>query len=144
MKYIIDACSLIDASKNYNMKKKSFSMIWKTLDMLVENGRLISSIEVLEELKDDDISKWGKERRELFLPLTQEIQMKTKEILVRHPDMIKITTKGNSNADPFLIATAFIEKGTLVTEEKHKIPKICTEENVPFTDLAGFLNKVLE
>ena len=28
-KYVIDACALINASKNYNMTKKAFSHIWQ-------------------------------------------------------------------------------------------------------------------
>lgn len=31
-KYVIDACALINASKNYNMTKKAFSHIWKLFD----------------------------------------------------------------------------------------------------------------
>ena len=54
-KYVIDACALINASKNYNMTKKAFSHIWQAFNELVENGQLISSSEIFEELKDDDI-----------------------------------------------------------------------------------------
>ena len=52
-KYVIDACALINASKNYNMTKKAFSHIWQAFNELVENGQLISSSEIFEELKDD-------------------------------------------------------------------------------------------
>ncbi len=65
-KYVIDACALIDTAKNYNISKKTFSNIWETLDKLVEDGRLISSTEILDELKDDDIEKWGKQHKEVF------------------------------------------------------------------------------
>ena len=40
-KYVIDACALINASKNYNMTKKAFSHIWQAFNELVENGQLI-------------------------------------------------------------------------------------------------------
>ena len=78
-KYVIDACSLINAAKNYNMAKKTFLRIWETFDKMVVAGTLLSSSEVLEELKDDDIAAWGKQRKEAFLPLTFEIQKKTME-----------------------------------------------------------------
>ena len=117
-KYVIDACALIDAAKNYNMSKKTFYNIWETLDKMVEDGRLISSAEILDELKDDDIEKWGKQHREAFLPLSREIQVKATEILEKYPNMIKIATKAGSNGDPFLIATALIEDGVIVTNEK--------------------------
>ena len=132
-KYVIDACALIDAAKNYNMSKKTFSNIWETLDKLVEEGRLISSKEILDELKDDDIEEWGKNHKEAFLSLSKEIQEKVTEILGQYPNMIKITTKGNSNGDPFLIATAIVEGGVIVTNEKKngdKIPVVCEKMGI--------------
>ena len=144
-KYVIDACSLINASKNYNMSKRTFSRIWEILDRLVADGYLISNSEILDELKDDDISAWGKAHKQAFLPLTFEVQKKTKEILAKYPDMIKITTRGSSNADPFLLATAILENGTIVTDEGPSgIPKICNLEGIPWINLNGFLNEILE
>lgn len=146
-KYVIDACALIDAAKNYNMSKKTFSNIWETLDKLVEEGQLISSAEILEELKDDDIEKWGKQHKKAFLPLSREIQEKATEVLKNYPNIIKITTKASSNGDPFLIATALIEGGIIVTNEgrgENKIPYICEKLGIDHIDLNGFLNEILE
>ena len=146
-KYVIDACALIDAAKNYNMSKKTFSNIWETLDKMVEDGYLISSAEIFDELKDDDIEKWGKRHKKAFLPLSREIQEKATEILEKYPNMIKITTKANSNGDPFLIATALVEDGVVVTNERrgeNKMPNICEKMGVEHIDLNGFLNEILE
>ena len=60
MVYVIDACALIDATKEYNMSKKTFSPIWEAFDELISNGQLISSTEILDELKDDDLIAWAK------------------------------------------------------------------------------------
>ena len=146
-KYVIDACALIDAAKNYNMSKKTFSNIWETLDKMVEDGCLISSAEILDELKDDDIEKWGKQHKKAFLPLSREIQEKAIEILEKYPNMIKIATKASSNGDPFLIATALVEDAVVVSNEKrgeNKIPNICEKMGVEHIDLNGFLNEILE
>lgn len=48
------------------MTKKAFSHIWQAFNELVENGQLISSSEIFEELKDDDIVKWAKEHKDAF------------------------------------------------------------------------------
>ncbi len=146
-KYVIDACALIDAAKNYNMSKKAFAYIWKSFDALIESKQLISSSEILDELKDDDISKWARDKRDSFLPLTKEVQEKTTEILKKFPDIIKISTKGSSNADPFLIATAILEQGIIVTNEKGKnngIPYVCEILNIPYMSLNAFLDEILE
>ena len=129
-KYVIDACSLINAAKNYNMAKKAFYQIWETFDKMVVAGTLLSSSEVLKEA---------------FLPLTFEIQKKTTEILAKYPNMIKIATKGSSNADPFLVATAILEKGIIVTDEGAAgIPNICNMEGIPHMNLKAFLDEILE
>ena len=139
-KYVIDACALINASKNYNMTKKAFSHIWQAFNELVENGQLISSSEIFEELKDDDIVKWAKEHKDVFLPLSKEVQLKT-------PQIIKIQTKGSSNGDPFLIATAILEDGIIVTDEGNKnngIPMVCESLGVEYMKLNDMLDEVLE
>ena len=139
-KYVIDACALINASKNYNMTKKAFSHIWQAFNELVENGQLISSSEIFEELKDDDIVKWAKEHKDAFLPLSKEVQLKT-------PQIIKIQTKGSSNGDPFLIATAILEDGIIVTDEGNKnngIPMVCESLGLEYMKLNDMLDEVLE
>lgn len=150
--YVIDACALIDAARNYNMSKKSFSHIWVTLDDLIQNGELISSTEIMDELKDDDLKIWAKQHKECFLPLTRDVQAKTTEVLSQFPTLIKIRSTGNSNADPFLIATAVLQGGTIVTNEKlgdnktkdYKIPNVCQALNIPYMNLHTFLDQILE
>lgn len=146
-KYVIDACALINAAKNYNMSKKAFAHIWEVLNELIEKGQLISSLEVFEELKDDDLAHWAKSHKEAFLPLTREVQEKTTEILEKFPQIIKIQTKGSSNADPFLIATAILEKGVIVTDEsnkKHGIPMVCESLAISYMKLNDMLDEILE
>lgn len=150
--YVIDACALIDAAQNYNMSKKSFTHIWNELNEMIRNGQLISSTEIMDELKDDDLKDWAKKHRECFLPLTQDVQEKTKEVLAQFPNLIKVRSTGNSNADPFLIATALIKGGSIVTNEKlgdektkdHKIPNVCQALEIPYMNLHTFLDTILE
>lgn len=150
--YVIDACALIDAAHNYNMEKKAFSYIWHAFDTLVENGTLISSSEIMDELRDDDLKTWAKKHKSCFVPLSLEVQEKTREILQNYPNLIKIQSTANSNADPFLIATAVLNNGTVVTNERpgdirnkdYRIPNVCQALNVPYMDLRSFLNIILE
>jgi hypothetical protein len=121
--YVIDTCSLIDAANQYNISKKSFAHVWGKLDELIENGNLISSVAVKDELTSEDLKdllKWAGKQKEFFCPLTKEIQEKTNEVLEKYPNLIKIKGTGNSNADPFLIATALLRNGTIVTQERRR------------------------
>lgn len=113
-------------------------------------GKLISSIEVFEELQDDDLKEWIKEYKESFKPLTKDIQDEVTKILKECPQIINLkkNKKSSSNADPFLIATAICENGIVVTNEnkngEFKIPKICQKYNIECINLDDFLKKVLD
>lgn len=150
--YVIDACALINAAHNYNMNKKSFSHIWIAFEDMIQRGELISSSEIMDELKDDSLQKWAKQHKQCFLPLTKDIQEKTVEVLSQFPTLIKIRSTGNSNADPFLIATAALQGGTVVTDERLgdvktldiKIPNVCQALDIPYMNLHSFLDTILE
>ena len=146
-KYVIDACSLIEAAHNYNMKKSAFAHIWEAFDKEIANGNLLSSIEIYEELKDDDLAEWAKLHKEAFLPLTKEVQDKTKEILEKYPNIIKLRSRKNSNGDPFLIATALVVEGVVVTNEGTKnngIPSVCQGLGIEYMNLSQYLDEILD
>lgn len=146
-KYIIDACSLIEAAHSYNMNKKSFSYIWEKLGNEIDNGNLLSSSEIFDELKDKELVDWAKKYKYCFVPLTKEIQEKTTEILNRFPGMIKMKSTKNSNGDPFLIATAIVNNGIVVTNEGPKsngIPAICSSLGIEYMNLTDYLNVILD
>ena len=150
--FVIDACSLIEASKRYYLNKKTFESIWEKFAEMFENGTLISSSEILDEIQDDDLKEWLKDFNYAFKPLTKEIQEKVIDILNTHPEIINLkkNKKSNSNGDPFLIATAMCEYGEIkvVTEEKNTrefgIPKIALSYGIKSITLDEFLAKILE
>lgn len=145
--YVIDACSLIEAAHRYNMSKKTFFYIWDILGKEIEKGCLISSSEIFDELKDKDLANWAKKNKQAFVPLSQEIQQKTKEILEKYPAIIKMKSSKNSNGDPFLIATAMVHNGIVVTNEGTKangIPAVCQGLGVEYMNLDQYLDVILE
>ena len=74
--YAIDTCALINAANQYNMNKKFFEPIWKRISDMVESGNLITSSEVGEELKDEDLILWKRRHSKAFIPIDDEIQKK--------------------------------------------------------------------
>lgn len=149
--YIIDACALINACHNYSMTSQFFSRVWKIFDDMISKGELISSSEVLDELREDKLAAWAKQHKECFLPLDKTIQEKATEVLKRYPKLIQMRSVRNSNADPFLIATAIVNEGTLVTDERLgnesqgqiKIPNVCRNESIPCINLQEFISLIL-
>ena len=153
IRYAIDACALIEASKVYPLDKKSFAHVWDKFSELFNDKNLISSVEVFEELKDKDLQDWIKKHKECFLPLSENVQTKTTEILATYPELVKIRPKrSSSNGDPFLIATAILNGCIVVTNERlgdentrdYKIPNICRKYDTPYMSLSEFINEVLE
>lgn len=150
--YIIDACALIDAAKHYMLNKKTFSSIWEKLEDLIREGVLISSIEVKDEVKDEDIATWLSRNSNMFIPLTEEVQKETIKILRDYPRLIKLTSKGNSNADPFLLATAILYNAIIVTNETpagenatvRKIPDVCKSLDIGWMNLNEFISSICE
>lgn len=146
-KYIIDACSLIEAAHSYNMKKKSFSYIWDKFGSEIDKGNLLSSIEIFYELKDKDLANWAQRYKHAFVPLTKEIQVKTTEVLDEYPALIKMRSHKNSNGDPFLIATAIVYDGVVVTNEGTKsngIPAVCQGLGIEYMNLRQYLDEILD
>ncbi len=146
-KYVIDACSLIEAAHSYNMNKKSFAYIWEKLASEINKGTLISSSEIFDELKDKDLANWAKQYKHCFVPLSKEIQEKTSEILAKYPALIKMRSSKNSNGDPFLIATAMVNNGIVVTNEGPKangIPVVCSGLGIEYMNLKEYLDEILD
>lgn len=140
--YVIDTCSFTELRRKY--PQDVVPGAWKVLSQFAECGILISSNEVWLELEtqEDQVTDWAREHRGVFIPLTPDIQTKASEILAVYPNLLD-TKKKKSSADPFVIATAIVEEGVVVTQETPngfgskfvKIPNVCQELKVPYIDL---------
>ena len=141
VQYVIDTCSFIALTEIY--PRDVFPGVWKKTEELVDDKKIISAEEVYKELsaKDDDIYKWASARRHMFKKLDDAIQRLVAEILNTHGSLIDVKNK-KSSADPFLIATARVYGGIVVTEEnlsgnenKPKIPDVCRAYNIEYIDI---------
>lgn len=133
MKYCVDTSALIDAWVRW-YPQEHFPTLWDKMENLIDNGRLISSEEVLQELErkeGDTLYKWAEKRNHIFLPLDNNIQSCHSSIIAKHPQLVDGRT-GKSFADPWVIATAHKNDYIVVTGEKPtgspdrpKIPDVC-------------------
>lgn len=106
----------------------------------IEAGVLKCSEEVYFELgkKDDGLHDWLKERKQVVVPIDEEIQVRVLDLLAEYPRLVD-THRNRSQADPFVVATAGrLGKDTVVvTGEKPrgkldtpKIPDVCEVRGV--------------
>ena len=148
--YCIDSSSIIHAWRRA-YPPNIFSTLWQKIDHLIDDGRLVASVEVLHELKkkDDDIYDWAKDRKEsLFVQVDDETQESLVLIMANYPKLVD-TGKGKSGGDPFVIALAHCRdpKLTVVTEEKGgsdakpKIPHVCTCLGVLSIDVLNLITQ---
>ena len=153
MIYVFDSSSLSNILNHYYQDR--FPSFWEKFNEIVNQGNLISVREIRNELTgkfdDDTIETLVKHNRIFFSdPTNEELSFITQIYSVNHfqhnLDKKKILS-GGFFADPFVIAKAWKEKGTVVTEEDYKehgakIPNICRHFDILCTKLEGFLKEV--
>lgn len=143
-KYVFDTNIFI------NLQRKQpidiYPAVWNKISELMENGTVISSREVYDEIAvgGDDLEKWAKKRKEYFLPSEVNVQQQVRNILKTYRGLVEGGKKKNS-ADPFVIALAKVIGCKVVTEEirtrnmlSPKIPDVCDQFQIECIDFIGF------
>jgi hypothetical protein len=147
--YCIDISAFIDLWRGY-YPSDVFESLWKNLENLISAGFLFSPKEVLEELKkrDDELLKWAKKHKKIFINLDQQQLKYVKDIETRFPTFID-PNKSTPEADPFVIALAISQDLIVITSEKKaspgasrpKIPDVCSYYNLPCISLLEFFRE---
>lgn len=151
MLYVFDTNCFVVASGYYPARFPSF---WEHFDASVAEGLVLSVREVRNELERilsaSWLLDWVQERPFLFpAPSSDEAAFVAEIFAVPHFQSLvgeRQRLKGSPVADPFLVASAKIRGGCVVTEEKRKpnaarIPNVCDHFDVPCTNLEGFMER---
>jgi hypothetical protein len=160
MIYVFDTSSIRALQHFY---PRVFKKIWSDLDEIAQAGNLISTKEVFNELERQDVSSevftWVKQNKKLFTtPKAEELRFVAQILQIKHFQGLigaKQQLKGMPVADPFVIACAYANKGTVVTEEgwdhsvlsltpkknAAKIPNVCEHFKIPCVNLEEFMHQ---
>lgn len=151
MIYVFDTCSLSNLKHFY---PGVFKSVWAGLDDLYQEGRFVSTKEVWNELQrgnpDKHANDWLSDRKELFTtPSAGELSVVSQILRIPHFQVLigkQQRLKGTPVADPFVIACAKVNNGTVVTEEElkpnaAKIPNVCTHFGVSCINLSAFMHR---
>jgi len=148
MIYVFDTSSLSELDAYYPDIFKSF---WTRFDAAASAGDIISTREVKAELDRSGLSNvlaWAKSNSAVFTtPNAAETTFVAKILAVSHFQALintKAALNGTPVADPFVIACAKVNGGTVVTEEKPKpnaakIPNVCAHFQIPCINLETFM-----
>ncbi len=136
-KYCLDAGVFINGwHKHYH--KDVFPSVWTHLHKQLSEGVAFVPHEIYNEVLrvDDEASRWLKVRKHCVRRETTEVMAHMKYIMRTYPRLVEQRTH-RSGGDPFLIATAFVDKSIVVTEEnfaenpsKPKIPDVCKDMQI--------------
>jgi len=147
-KYVFDTNIFINLKNKYPSDIKVFADLWEKIETLFENGFIISSDEVIEDIikGHDELECWVKIRKKSFFPSDESIQTIVREIL-KIVGILVTRAKKPNESDPFIIALAKQRNCTVVTEENTGteinpgIPYICNYYNVKCIKLIDFLRE---
>lgn len=147
--FLFDSSSIRVLSHYYSERFPSF---WQRFDAVVANGSVLSVREVHRELgyqlSGGWIWAWIEAHKDMFLPPTDDEAAFVAEIFaVPHFQTLvgeKQRLTGRPVADPFVIASARVRGGCVVTEEGNKphaakIPNVCSHFGVNCTNVEGFM-----
>lgn len=143
-KYVFDSNVFINLQRRQPID--IYPSLWGKIGELMENGTVISSQEVYDEIRigGDDLQEWAMARKECFLHSDVPLQREVRDILATHRGLVEGGRKKNS-ADPFVIALAKQEHCKVVTEETRtrnidspKIPDVCDAYHIECIDFVSF------
>lgn len=146
--YCMDTSSLIEMKE---FPQDVFPNVWGSMDKLYKEGKLIIPVEVRKEIEqgDDELKRWVKDKKKIFIRPDKNQIKKTMEILEKYSFLAKAEKPG-PNADPWLIALAIVKNGEeqeelfpnkyiVVTEESKtridRIPAVCGDYNIECINL---------
>lgn len=148
MVYCIDTSALLEGWVRH-YPPDIFPALWENLRSMIDSSELISPEEVLVELskKDDLVYQWAKENQAMFVPLDDETQEVTSDILTAFPRLVG-QLKDRNSADPFVIAVAMIQDAVVVTSERPsgshnrpKIPDVCEHYGIRCINLLDLIRE---
>jgi hypothetical protein len=157
-KYTIDSSCLMDIFGTDKIISKQYMPgLWERIVHLIDQGLVVSHVEVLKEIKKDgakgeELFDWAHSRSEIFLEY--ELVQEGAIIKAMAPKYTGFVNGKLSpvHADPWLVAQAKRLGLILITEEKrsgsadprkHKIPNVCDDPSIGVRciDLLGLVKE---
>ncbi|NQT35785.1 DUF4411 family protein [bacterium] len=154
MIYVFDTSSIFVLKDFYFDTFKSF---WEYFNTDIQDGNVVSVREAINELDAKFNTKrynwlwsWIKQNKQIFtIPDEAQTKFINEIFQIKHFQAL-IGTKqqysGRPVADPFVIASAYVVEGCVVTEEiekpnASKIPNVCRHFGIECTNLEGYLSR---
>lgn len=151
MRYIFDTNAFSQLFRSYYRRR--FPTLWRHFDSLVCAGSVTSTREVKREIEDSSIAElttWATQHQHLFpSPTLAEAEFVGHIFRKSHFRQViekRKLLKGGRNADPFVIARAYVLHGAVITMERGqpngaRIPNICRHFRIDCLSLEEFMER---
>src|SRR5438876_11876620 len=89
MPFCVDTSAWMDGWQRY-YPQDVFPSLWAKLEEPISSGQIVSSEEVYVELKKkaDDLHDWIKGHKNMLVPLSEQIQRRSSELLIEYPRLV--------------------------------------------------------
>lgn len=151
MTYVFDTNFFVRARDLYPSVFPSF---WRSLNGLINQGRVSSVLEVRRELENfggpqTELLNWINDNGGIFTDPTIQEQNHVRKILSAQNGRFKQLVNKNKRfcADPYVIAKAYLERSSVVTTEllgvqnQIKIPNVCEYYGIPYMSPKVFMEE---
>jgi hypothetical protein len=120
---VFDTSAFVNGRRDH-YPVETFPSVWEFVAEAMEDGRIVTPREVLNELKakDDETCRWAKERPDCFVEPSAEVQRQAGEILAMLPN-----PGVRDGADPFVVAEARVRSFVVVTYEGRSFSGVPTK-----------------
>lgn len=81
VKYIIDTSSILSQKDNEPHRRTINKTLWKHIDELISQKRIVTCSEIIEEVNDDALKKWFVGLQGDILPINDEVQENVKKVV---------------------------------------------------------------
>lgn len=145
MIYCFDASAWIDCWVRW-YPQTTFPSLWNNFDELINNGQIVTPAMIADELalKSDGMVAWLKQRDHCIHDPDERVQIEVRKIMGRFRNFVEM--RGKSGGDPWVVATALVVKGVVVTGErrsgaadKPRIPNVCDALNLQSMSTIEFI-----
>jgi hypothetical protein len=145
--YSFDTSSFLNGRRDI-LLREVFRSFWSNVEAMIAGGRIRAVDVVRDELVrrgEADVHAWAINEACLFVSLSDDVQLATKQVLRVHPKRVGVGVGGQRNgADPFVIGLANARTGIVVTGEipsgrleTPRIPDVCEALGIPWRTLVG-------
>jgi hypothetical protein len=132
--------------------------VFVTLNTRIEQLIKHNEFKAIELVKEEihavgtpDLKTWAGRHKNLFVPLTTDVQLEAAAIEAKYPDLLDVKSPYQS-ADAYVIALAKLQNGVVISQEtsvhekrnpakRHYIPDVCRDLGIPCINLLGLMRK---